>query len=192
VSKVEIRIPDIGDAKDVSVVEVQIKSGATIAVEDPIVTLESDKASMDVPSPVAGVVASVSIKKGDKVSAGTLVATVEAAAATPEAAAKVEKQAAAAPPPAVEVEKTASASPAPATALPAGPPASASPDAPPAPAAAAIAPDIPAGALDLVVIGAGPGGYTAAFRAADLGLKVTLIERWPVLGGVCLNVGCIP
>jgi dihydrolipoamide dehydrogenase len=174
VSKVEIRIPDIGDAKDVSVVEVQIQSGATIAVEDPVATLESDKASMDVPSPVAGVVASVSIKKGDKVSAGTLVATVEveaaapAATAAPAAAAKPEKAPAVAPP-----------SPAPAPAAPA------------APAAPVIA-DVPDGALDLVVIGAGPGGYTAAFRAADLGMKVTLIERWPVLGGVCLNVGCIP
>jgi dihydrolipoamide dehydrogenase len=172
VSKVEIRIPDIGDAKDVSVVEVQIRSGATIAVEDPVVTLETDKASMDVPSPVAGVVALVSIKKGDKVSAGTLVATVEAAVG--------------APPVAVNAEKVATAAPPPAAAPPAAPATAA------APAAAPIAADIPAGALDLVVIGAGPGGYTAAFRAADLGLKVTLIERWPVLGGVCLNVGCIP
>jgi dihydrolipoamide dehydrogenase len=183
VSKVEIRIPDIGDVKDVSVVEVQIKSGATIAIEDPVVTLETDKASMDVPSPIAGVVASVSIKIGDKVSAGTLVATVEAEAATPETAAKVEKPAAAAPPTPVKDEKAASAAPSPPTAPPA---------VPAAPTAPSIAADIPAGALDLVVIGAGPGGYTAAFRAADLGLKVTLIERWPVLGGVCLNVGCIP
>jgi dihydrolipoamide dehydrogenase len=189
VSKVEIRIPDIGDAKDVSVVEVQIQSGATIAKEDPIVTLESDKASMDVPSPVAGVVASVAIKKGDKVSAGALVATVEAeAAAPPEAAAKVEKPTATAPPPPEKADGAASSPPA---ASPPAPPISAAPQAP-SEAAAAIAADIPAGALDLVVIGAGPGGYTAAFRAADLGLKVTLIERYPVLGGVCLNVGCIP
>jgi dihydrolipoyl dehydrogenase len=180
VSKVEIRIPDMGDAKDVSVVEVQIQSGATIAVEDPVVTLETDKASMDVPSPVAGVVASVSIKKGDKVSAGTLVATVEAAVATPEAAAKAEKPVAAGSPAPEKAETAASAAPS----TPAAPPA--------APVTASIAADIPAGALDLVVIGAGPGGYTAAFRAADLGLKVTLIERYSVLGGVCLNVGCIP
>jgi dihydrolipoamide dehydrogenase len=195
VSKIEIRIPDIGDAKDVSVVEVQIQAGATIAKEDPIVTLETDKASMDVPSPVAGVVASVSIKKGDKVSAGTLVATVEAEnAAPPEATAKAEKPVAAAPPPAgMNAEKASSAA---SSAPSASPPVAAASAAPKASAeptpAAPIAPDIPAGALDLVVIGAGPGGYTAAFRAADLGLKVTLIERYPVLGGVCLNVGCIP
>jgi dihydrolipoamide dehydrogenase len=116
---------------------------------------------------VAGVVKSVSIKKGDKVSAGTLVATVEAEAAV--AALVPAKEAPAAAPPR---------------------------SAPPPAAPTAIAPppiaDLPAGALDLVVIGAGPGGYTAAFRAADLGMKVTLIERWPILGGVCLNVGCIP
>ena len=170
-SQVEIRIPDIGDAKDVSVVEVQIQSGAAIAVEDPVATLESDKASMDVPSPVAGVVASVSIKKGDKVSAGTLVALVEVEAAAPAAAAKSEM-----------AEK------APTVAPPGPAPAPAAPTVTVAPVVA----DVPAGALDLVVIGAGPGGYTAAFRAADLGMKVTLIERWPVLGGVCLNVGCIP
>ncbi|MFI4891767.1 MAG: dihydrolipoyl dehydrogenase [Steroidobacterales bacterium] len=151
-SIVEIRIPDLGDAKDVSVVEVMIERGASVAIDDPVVTLETDKASMDVPSPVGGVVVSVSMKKGDKVAAGTLVATVESAAA---------------------------AAPAPVA---------------PTPAAAPVAgvPNVPEGALDLVVLGAGPGGYTAAFRAADLGLKVTLIERWSVLGGVCLNVGCIP
>jgi dihydrolipoamide dehydrogenase len=172
VSTVEIRIPDLGDAKDVGVVEVLIEPGRTIAVDDPVVTLETDKASMDVPSPVGGVVASVSLKKGDKVTAGTLVATV-AAAAAPVAAT------AAAPP-------VSNAQPA---AAPAAAPA-ATPSSVAAPVAAVS--NVPEGALDLVVLGAGPGGYTAAFRAADLGLKVTLIERWPVLGGVCLNVGCIP
>jgi dihydrolipoamide dehydrogenase len=169
VSLVEIRIPDLGDAKDVSVVEVLIKGGATIAVDDPVVTLETDKATMDVPSPVAGVVASVGIGKGDKVSAGTLVATVESTAAAPEAPGA----------------PGAPGAPAPA---PAAPAAAAPTRAAPAPSGATI----PADALELVVLGAGPGGYTAAFRAADLGMKVTLIERWPVLGGVCLNVGCIP
>jgi dihydrolipoamide dehydrogenase len=172
-SSVEIRIPDLGDAKDVSVVEVLIAPGATIALEDPVATLETDKATMDVPAPVAGVVTTVAISKGDKVSAGTLVATVEAAdkAAAPTAPAKV-----AAPAP-QRLPRSAASAPPPAA---------------PAPGAAPAAVDLPPGALDLVVIGAGPGGYTAAFRAADLGLNVTLIERWPVLGGVCLNVGCIP
>jgi dihydrolipoamide dehydrogenase len=179
VSKVEIRIPDIGDAKDVSVVEVQIQSGAAIAVEDPVATLETDKASMDVPSPVAGVVASVSIKKGDKVSAGMLVATVEVEAAAPGATAPAATAAAAA---AAKPETAPAVTPASPSLAPAAP----------AAASAPLVADVPAGALELVVIGAGPGGYTAAFRAADLGMKVMLIERWPVLGGVCLNVGCIP
>jgi dihydrolipoamide dehydrogenase len=154
VSVVEVRIPDLGDAKGVNVVDVLVKKGSQIRVDDPLITLETEKASMDVPSPVNGIVDSVELKKGDEVSAGALIATVllSEAAATP----------AAAP-----------------TAVP-----------PPAPAKAAAA--APPGAVDLVVLGAGVGGYTAAFRAADLGLKVTLIERWPMLGGVCLNVGCIP
>ncbi len=171
-SQVEIRIPDIGDAKDVSVVEVQVKNGATIAKEDALVTLETDKASMDVPSPVAGVVTFVSIKTGDKVSAGALVATVEVEAAAPATPAKPDS----AEPPKKAAMATAPAS-SPTELIVTATPAAA---------------DVPEGALDLVVIGAGPGGYTAAFRAADLGMKVTLIERWPVLGGVCLNVGCIP
>ncbi len=178
----------MGDAKDVSVVEVQIKNGATIAKEDPVVTLETDKASMDVPSPVAGVVISVSIKTGDQVSAGALVATVEV-----EAAPSAAPVATAAPAPPVAPRgpvKAGSVEPAQneATVVAPGP---ASPSEAPIDATP-LAADVPEGALDLVVIGAGPGGYTAAFRAADLGMKVTLIERWPVLGGVCLNVGCIP
>jgi dihydrolipoamide dehydrogenase len=171
----------MGDSQDVSVVEVLIATGAQIRIDDPLITLESDKASMDVPSPVTGVVESVEIRKGDQVSAGALIARVkvsEAAPTTPAAAP------AAAP--------AGKAAPAP-TAAPASPPASApAPD----PAAESVRPNAgaapPAGALDLVVVGAGPGGYTAAFRAADLGVKVTLIERWATLGGVCLNVGCIP
>jgi dihydrolipoamide dehydrogenase len=161
-SRVEVRVPDMGDAKDVKVVEVLVKKGDKIALEDALITLESDKASMDVPSPVAGVIASVEIKAGDTVSAGSLIALLET-----EAAAEAPKQ-----------PTKAADEPAPSQAAP-------------QPASASVtAPSIPG--LDLVVLGAGPGGYTAAFRAADLGLKVTLIERWPMLGGVCLNVGCIP
>ena len=164
-SVVEVRIPDLGDAKGVNVVDVLVKKGSQIRVDDPLITLETEKASMDVPSPVNGIVDSVELKKGDEVSAGALIATVllSEAAATPAAA-----------PTAVPPRAAPAASPTTAAASP-------------APAAAP-----PPGAVDLVVLGAGVGGYTAAFRAADLGLKVTLIERWPMLGGVCLNVGCIP
>jgi dihydrolipoamide dehydrogenase len=180
VSVVEVRVPDIGDAKGVNVVDVLVKKGSEIRIDDPLITLETEKASMDVPSPVSGVVNSVELKKGDEVSAGALIATVQVAEA---AAAPAASGAAAASP------APAPASPAPAQArspAPATPPPAVSP----APAKAAAA--APPGAVDLVVLGAGVGGYTAAFRAADLGLKVTLIERWPMLGGVCLNVGCIP
>jgi dihydrolipoamide dehydrogenase len=171
VSVVEVRVPELGDSNGVTVLEVLAKKGTQIRVDDPLITLESEKASMDVPSPVSGIIESIAIKKGDAVAAGALIATVstEAPAATPKPAGRP-------------------------SAAPTVPP-SAAPTAGPAQAGAARAPSsgsAPEGALDLVVLGAGPGGYTAAFRAADLGLKVTLIERWPVLGGVCLNVGCIP
>jgi len=171
VSPVEVRIPDLGDAKDVGVVEVLVAVGATVKIEDPLVTLETEKASMDVPSPLAGRVASIAIKKGDIVTSGTLIGTVEAASASTAAA-----SAAATP-----------VAPAPSVAAP-----STAPSAVAAGAAPSVRAAAPPGALELVVLGAGPGGYTAAFRAADLGLKVTLIERWAMLGGVCLNVGCIP
>ncbi|HEX3603978.1 MAG TPA: dihydrolipoyl dehydrogenase [Steroidobacteraceae bacterium] len=164
-SAVEVRVPDLGDVKGVTVLDVLVKPGAKVAVEDPLISLESDKAAMDVPSPVSGVIQSIEIKKGAEVTSGTLICMVEADAASP---AKADKPAA-----------TASA-----TAEPKDTPAG-KPEVKAATAA-------PAGAVDLLVLGAGVGGYTAAFRAADLGLKVTLIERWPMLGGVCLNVGCIP
>ena len=182
----EVKVPDIGDAKDVEVVDVLVQAGSQVAVEDPLITLESDKASMDVPSPLAGKVVSVAVKKGDRVSAGALIATLESAATAGVPA--VDK--AAAPAPAAAAPKASAASaatPAPA----AKPPASVAPVAAPAPAKAPAS-AAPEGSVDLVVLGAGPGGYTAAFRAADLGMKVTLVERWPMLGGVCLNVGCIP
>ena len=177
-SLVEVRIPDLGDSKGVTVVDVLVKTGAQVRIDDPLITLETEKASMDVPSPVNGVVSSVELKKGGEVSSGALIATVQVA------------EAAAAPP---RVPATATAAPWPAaTSTPsentnANPSRSKADQAIGSGAAAA-----PPGGVDLVVLGAGPGGYTAAFRAADLGLKVTLIERWPMLGGVCLNVGCIP
>ena len=177
-SLVEVRVPELGDAKGVNVVDVLIKKGSEIRVDDPLITLETEKASMDVPSPVSGIVSSIELKKGDEVSAGALIATVQVADA--------EAKPAAAATPAVAATPAATATPA-AGATPAA-------AATPAPAAVPVDPagSPPPGALDLVVLGAGVGGYTAAFRAADLGLKVTLIERWPMLGGVCLNVGCIP
>jgi dihydrolipoamide dehydrogenase len=185
-SLVEVRVPDMGDSKGVTVVDVLVKTGAQVRIDDPLITLETDKASMDVPSPVSGVVSSVDLKKGAEVSAGALIATVQVA------------EAAAAPAmPATAPRTPATAPAAPAAGAPTAPTAAATPTAAQTPtkaiqAAGSGAAAAPPGAVDLVVIGAGPGGYTAAFRAADLGLKVTLIERWPILGGVCLNVGCIP
>jgi len=168
-SVIEVRVPDMGESKGVTVLEVLVAKGAEIRIEDPLITLETEKASMDVPSPVAGVIESIDIKKGDAAVAGTLIATVSVA------------------------EAATATSTTPATAAPAAAAVVTAPvTAPAAAAAVTSAATAPPGAVDLVVLGAGPGGYTAAFRAADLGLKVTLIERWPMLGGVCLNVGCIP
>jgi dihydrolipoamide dehydrogenase len=176
VSTVEVRIPELGDFPAVDVIEVHVKPGDRINAEDPLVTLETDKATMDVPAPRAGTIVSVAIEKGAKVSAGDLVLTLDAA---DEAAAKP-----------AAAGKAASAAPAPAPSASERPAATsaARPVAASTPAAVTAAPP----GKRLVVIGAGPGGYTAAFRAADLGLEVTLVERWPTLGGVCLNVGCIP
>lgn len=180
---VEIRVPDIGDFKDIPIIELLSKAGDTVQVEDALMTLESDKATLDVPSPVAGVIQEMKVKLGDKVSTGTLVATVmvsETAPATVEQAAKVGIGETA--------TKTVTASSASASAAPSAPTA-------PAPGAATITSTF-AGKVDLIcdllVLGAGPGGYSAAFRAADLGLKTVLVERYSTLGGVCLNVGCIP
>jgi dihydrolipoamide dehydrogenase len=197
-STVEVRVPDLGDVKGVTVLEVLVKKGDKVAVEDSLISLESDKAAMDVPSPVSGVINSVEIKKGDAVSSGTLIAKVDSDAAAPV------KNASPAPPPAAatatatapaassspassSTPKTADKSPSSTPKTADKSPISSAPKAADKPVSAA-----PAGAADLVVLGAGVGGYTAAFRAADLGMQVTLIERWPVLGGVCLNDGCIP
>jgi dihydrolipoamide dehydrogenase len=185
-SLVEVRIPEMGDSKGVTVVDVLLKKGGEIHIDDPMITLETEKASMDVPSPVNGIVESIDLKKGDEVAAGALIATVQVADAG-------------AAPAGASPAKTAPDSPAPVAAQ--RQPAVVAPAAAPSevqrPASAAGSGTgggaAPApGAVDLVVLGAGVGGYTAAFRAADLGLKVALIERWPMLGGVCLNVGCIP
>jgi len=182
-SLVEVRVPELGDAKGVNVVDVLVQKGAQIKVDDPLLTLESEKASMDLPSPVAGIVESIDVKKGDQVSAGSLIAMVQVSEkAVKPAAPTAAAQPAAAPQSALTLQPvvlTQSAT---------APTRSVAPQ----PAASVQSSAAPPGAVDLIVLGAGPGGYTAAFRAADLGLKVTLIERWPVLGGVCLNVGCIP
>lgn len=178
-STVEVRIPELGDFPSVDVIDVLVKPGDRIAPEDSLVTLETDKATMDVPAPQGGTVVSVAVKKGDKVAAGVLILTLEADgdAAQPATPAGATTQAPPAPPSVVSQRSVPAAQPAPRERTDSR--------APTPPAAA------PAGKR-LAVIGAGPGGYTAAFRAADLGLEVTLVERWPTLGGVCLNVGCIP
>ncbi len=167
---IEIKVPAIGDFKNIPVIEVLVKPGDTVKPEDSLVTLESDKATLDVPAPVAGVVKELKVKLGDKLSEGSLILMLEVAD--------------------VATAVTAPAASAPAPAPVAPPPPSAPPAATPAPASAAnIKADIH---TEVLVLGAGPGGYTAAFRAADLGKKVVLVERYPTLGGVCLNVGCIP
>jgi dihydrolipoamide dehydrogenase len=174
--KRDIRVPDIGDFKDVAVIELLVKPGDAVKVEQGLITVESDKASMEIPSPLAGVIAELKVVLGDKVSEGTLIATIEAEASAPGAG--VGQAPAAASPPAAQAALAPE------------------PSRPRVEAASAAAAAAYAGAADLecqmLVLGAGPGGYSAAFRAADLGLKTVLVERYPTLGGVCLNVGCIP
>ncbi|RYZ72301.1 MAG: dihydrolipoyl dehydrogenase [Lysobacteraceae bacterium] len=175
---VEIKVPDIGDYTDVPVIEILVAVGDTVKKDQGLVTLESDKATLEVPSSAAGVVKELRVKLGDTLSEGSVVAILESesAAATPAASAS----APAAPGAAVKAEAEA-------------------PKPPVAPSPAAPAPQAAQGSgrvadieCRLVVLGSGPGGYTAAFRAADLGLDTVMIERYPALGGVCLNVGCIP
>jgi len=168
---VEVKVPDIGDFKNIPIIEILVKPGDSVQPEDPLIALESDKATMEVPSPAAGVIKELKVKVGDKVSQGTLVLTLDAEAA-------------------VEPAAASASAPAPAPAKAAAPAAPAA-----APAAAPTASTFAGGAdvdCDVLVLGAGPGGYSAAFRAADLGLKTVLVERYAALGGVCLNVGCIP
>ncbi len=168
---IEVKVPDIGDFKDVAVIELLVQAGDTIKLEQSLVTVESDKASMEIPSTAAGVVKELKVKIGDVVNQGTLLLMLEAEGA--------------AAPTAVPATAPAAATSAPAPVVAAAAPAT------PAPQAASYA----GGAdleCDMLVLGAGPGGYSAAFRAADLGMKTVIVERFPVLGGVCLNVGCIP
>jgi dihydrolipoamide dehydrogenase len=154
---IEVKVPDIGDFKDVSVIEISVKVGDMIEAEQSLVTLETDKAAMEIPAPSAGKVKALKIKLDDKVSEGSVILMLESSAVAPTPTKKV-----------VTPQATKSA---------------------PAPAAKVAKGDIHA---EVVVLGAGPGGYTAAFRAADLGKQVVLIEKHASLGGVCLNVGCIP
>ena len=175
-SQIDVKVPDIGDFKDVPVIEVLVRPGDSIKKEDSLITLESDKATMEVPAPEAGVVRELRVKLGDKVSEGAVILVLE----TDGAAARPPKsEAPKSEPPKAEAPKPPPAVP---TVVP--------------PAAPAVVSAGPVAKGDyhaeVMVLGSGPGGYTAAFRAADLGKKVVLIERYTDLGGVCLNVGCIP
>jgi dihydrolipoamide dehydrogenase len=156
-STIEIKVPDIGGFKDVAIIEIAVKAGDSVDKEQPLITLETDKATMDVPAPAAGTVKEMKVKVGDKVSEGSVILLMEASGA---------------------------GAPAPQAAAPAS-----TPQVAPTPAAKVAQGDLHA---EVAVLGAGPGGYTAAFRAADLGKQVVLIEKHATLGGVCLNVGCIP
>jgi len=182
VSQIEVKVPDIGDFKDVPVIEVFVKPGDSVKPEDPLVTLESDKATMDVPSPSAGTVKEVKVKLGDKVSEGSVIVMLDTVAAGAAAAPKTQAQTPSSQP--TSPGAKASATP---SAPPGGRPGSGAP----APGAATYSgkADIE---CEMIVIGSGPGGYSAAFRSADLGMKTVLVERYSTLGGVCLNVGCIP
>ena len=168
---IEVKVPDIGDFKNVPIIDIMVKVGDSVSAEDALLTLESDKATIDVPSPANGVIKKITVKVGEKVSEGSVIAQLETAEAG-----------------ATEAAPAATA----ATASPA----------PEAPVAAPAAPAAPAPAgqftgkvdveCEMLVLGAGPAGYSAAFRSADLGMKTVIVERYSTLGGVCLNVGCIP
>ncbi|MCA0175291.1 MAG: dihydrolipoyl dehydrogenase [Proteobacteria bacterium] len=162
---IEVKVPDIGDFKDVAIIELLVKVGDTVKVEQSLITVESDKASMEIPSSHAGTITALKVALGDKVSEGTPLLVLEA----------VGEDAPPPPPP------PAPPHPGPATTAPA-----------PQPTAAAYSGPAADVQCDVLVLGGGPGGYSAAFRAADLGLKVVIVERYATLGGVCLNVGCIP
>ena len=177
-SLVDVKVPDIGDFDEVSVIELLVKPGDTIKAEQSLVTVESDKASMEIPSTHAGVVKELKVKLGDKVKQGSVLVTLEAEGA---GAQTVRAEPAEAPRAAV------SPAPPPQPSLGGGGSKAAAPE--PVASTYAGAADLE---CDMLVLGAGPGGYSAAFRAADLGMKVVLVERYATLGGVCLNVGCIP
>ena len=174
---VEVKVPDIGDFKTVDVIEILVKPGDRVEKESSLVTLESDKATMEIPSPAAGVVNRLIVKLGDKVSEGSPILLLDAAEPASRADAKRGDAAAGTAP-------AQARTPAPAPAIP---------RALPTPSDRGAVPGGPADiTCEVVVLGSGPGGYTAAFRAADLGKQTVLVERYPTLGGVCLNVGCIP
>ncbi len=190
---IEVKVPDIGGYDDVPVIELLVAVGDTVAKDQGLVTLESDKATMEVPSPAAGVVRELKVKLGDAVAEGSVIAVLEAEGAAEAPAAAQPAPAKATSAPAATVSTPAPATPA------ASAPASGAPAAQPAAASKAPVQQAAAGTgrkadieCAMVVIGAGPGGYSAAFRAADLGLDTVLVERYAALGGVCLNVGCIP
>ena len=168
---IEIKVPDIGNFDSVDVIDVLVKVGDTIAKEDSLITVESDKASMDIPAPQAGVVKELKIKVGDKVAKDSLILLLETDGVKNDAPEALQNKASS-----LVAEKIAKK-------------AVENPVTAPIPAVATSGNDI---STEVVVLGSGPGGYTAAFRAADLGKKVVLIERYATLGGVCLNVGCIP
>ena len=163
-SLTDIKVPDMGDFKDVSIIEVLVQPGDTVKAEQSLITVESDKASMEIPSSHAGVVKELKVKIGDKINTGSVILSLEISTSP-----TVETK----PTPAVPDSKSSSPS---------------KPIPSPEPKASSSA-DLE---CDMLVLGAGPGGYSAAFRAADLGLKTVLVERYSTLGGVCLNVGCIP
>ena len=164
---IDIKVPDIGDFKDVAIIELLVRAGDSVKAEQSLITVESDKASMEIPSSHAGVVKALKVAIGDKVNQGSVIVSIEVSDA-----------------PVASAASKADVPAAPALVPPSGTPAVAQ-----AAASYAGGADVE---CDLLVLGAGPGGYSAAFRAADLGLKVVLVERYPALGGVCLNVGCIP
>ena len=167
---IDVQVPDIGDFDEVAVIEVLVNVGDTVAVDQSLVTVESDKASMEIPSSHAGVVKAMTVKLGDKVTKGSVLLQVEA-----------------------QVDAAIPAAAATAAHTTAAPEAKAAVPAAVAARAPAVAVDAPSDTdCDLLVLGGGPGGYSAAFRAADLGLKVIVVERYATIGGVCLNVGCIP
>lgn len=174
---IDIKVPDIGDFAEVGVIELLVQPGDTVTVDQSLITVESDKASMEIPSSHAGVVKELKVKLGDKVAEGSVILTLEAAGEAAPAAAP-EVQAASAQPASVSAPNASQSQ-------------SVQAPAAPVPVASSYAGHVDLEA-DVVVIGGGPGGYSAAFRAADLGLKVVLVERYKTLGGVCLNVGCIP
>ena len=180
---IEVKVPDIGDFKNVPIIEIAVKVGDSVAAEEALMTLESDKATIDVPSPCDGIIKEITVKAGDKVSEGSVIARIEASASVAATAAAPTE-----PPPAAA---TTSSTPTPPVSKPDTSVSATSA----APASAPQAGQFSGKAdieCEMLVLGAGPGGYSAAFRSADLGMKTVIVERYATLGGVCLNVGCIP